>query len=532
MDQPLVASSPAEHQSSGQGYSMKIRATMLFAFATVLSNAPAMASPPPSDLDAYVHQTMLQWRVPGMAVAVVKDGKVVLARGYGVRELGKPDKVDADTLFDIGSNTKSFTAAALGTLVSAGKLDWDAHVVDHIKDFRLRSPYVTQELTLRDLLSHRSGYCDPGMWYTSDASDVIQRMRYQKPDYAFRAHFCYNNIMYLTAARFIPAVTGESWDHYVAEHLFKPLAMTRTVTTDAEVAASSDVAAPHGMVDGKPVVMSRYWGHNMDLMSPVGGINSSANDMCRWLLMLLAEGNYEGKTVLDKSVVAAMATPQIPVPTDSGVGKEISAWMPGGSFYSYGLGLLMNEYAGHKLVWHAGDIDGMASAMVMVPDQHLGIVVMTNMTESGSRFGVVMHILQQYLQQPADDVGATLFAQTQKDEASAKAAESKLAATRKPNSRPPLAWDDYTGNYADSYNGNARVTLEKGHLVLRLDNPNFVGDLQHWHDDTFRVSWRYRYYGDSYVTFGQDLEGVANELSLPQADMEFERVKVSKETAK
>jgi CubicO group peptidase (beta-lactamase class C family) len=286
MDQPLVASSPAEHQSSGQGYSMKIRATMLFAFATVLSNAPAMASPPPSDLDAYVHQTMLQWRVPGMAVAVVKDGKVVLARGYGVRELGKPDKVDADTLFDIGSNTKSFTAAALGTLVSAGKLDWDAHVVDHIKDFRLRSPYVTQELTLRDLLSHRSGYCDPGMWYTSDASDVIQRMRYQKPDYAFRAHFCYNNIMYLTAARFIPAVTGESWDHYVAEHLFKPLAMTRTVTTDAEVAASSDVAAPHGMVDGKPVVMSRYWGHNMDLMSPVGGINSSANDMCRWLLML------------------------------------------------------------------------------------------------------------------------------------------------------------------------------------------------------------------------------------------------------
>lgn len=505
---------------------------MLIAFAAVLWNVPALAAPPLADLDAYVRQTMQQWQVPGMAVAVVKDGKVVLARGYGVRELGKPDKVDADSLFDIGSNTKSFTAAALGTLVSAGKLDWDAHVVDHISDFRLRSPYVTQELTLRDLLTHRSGYCDPGMWYTSDASDVIRRMRYQKPDYAFRAHFCYNNVMYLTAARFIPAVTGESWDRYVAEHLFKPLAMTRTVTTDAEVAASSDVAAPHGMVDGKPAVIRRYWAHNMDLMSPVGGINSSANDMSHWLLMLLADGSYDGTTVLDKAVVAEMETPQIPVPTDSGVGQEIKTWMPGGDSYSYGLGLLMNEYAGHKLVWHAGDIDGMASAMVMVPDQQLGIVVMTNMTESGSRFGVVMHILQQYLQQPAHDVGAQLYAQTQKAEADAKEKDSNLAAMRKPNSRPPLPLADYVGKYADDYNGNAKVMLEKGHLVLRLGNPNFVGDLQHWHDDTFRVSWRYRYYGDSYVTFGQDLEGAADKISLPQMDLNFERTKVSQENAK
>jgi len=511
---------------------MKSRAIALIAFAALLSTAPALASPPLQDLDAYVHQTMQQWQVPGLAVAVVKDGKVVLARGYGVRELGKPDKVDADTLFDIGSNTKSFTAAALGTLVAAGKLDWDAHVVDHISDFRLRSPYVTQELTLRDLLSHRSGYCDPGMWYTSDASDVIRRMRYQKPDYAFRARFCYNNVMYLTAARFIPALTGESWDHYVAGHLFQPLAMSRTVTTDAEVAASSDVAMPHGLVDGKAAVIRRYWAHNMDLMSPVGGINSSANDMSHWLLMLLADGSYDGKAVLAKATVAAMETPQIPVPTDSGVGQEINAWMPGGDFHSYGLGLIMNEYAGHKLVWHAGDIDGMASAMVMVPDQHLGVVVMTNMTESGSRFGVVMHILQQYLQKPPQDVGAALFAQTQKDEATAKAADSRLAGNRRPNTRPPLPLADYVGTYPDNYNGTATVSLEKGHLVLRLDNPDFVGDLQHWHDDTFRVSWRYRYYGDTYATFGQDLAGTPERLALPQMDLHFERAKSLKETVR
>lgn len=511
---------------------MKIRGIVLIAAAAVLLNAPVMASPPLHDLDTYVRQTMQQWQVPGMAVAVVKDGKVVLAQGYGVRELGKPGDVDADTLFDIGSNTKSFTAAALGKLVASGKLDWDAHVADHIKDFRLSSPYVTQELTLRDLLSHRSGYCDPGMWYTSDASDVIQRMRYQTPEYAFRARFCYNNIMFLTAARFIPAVTGESWDQYVTEHLFKPLGMTRTVTTAAQVAASTDIAVPHGMVDEKPSAIRRYWAHNMDLASPVGGINSSANDMSRWLLMLLADGSYDGKTVLDKAIVAAMETPQIPVPTDSGVGKEIEAWMPGGSFYSYGLGLLTNEYAGHTLVWHAGDIDGMASAMVMVPDQQLGIVVMTNMNESGSRIGVMMHILQQYLQQPADDIGATLYARAQKNEATAKAADQKLAATRKPDSRPPLPLPDYAGKYADKYNGTAVVTLEKGRLVLSLDNPNFVGDLQHWHDDTFRVSWRYRYYGDNYITFAQDVAGATDKLSLPQMSLDFTRVKMSQETAK
>src|SRR6185437_1336026 len=154
----------------------------------------------------------------------------------------------------------------------------------------------------------------------------------------------------------------------------------------------------------------------------------------------------------------------------------------------------------------------MAWAMIMVPDQHLGIVVMTNMTESGSRFGVAMHILQQYLQQPPDDVGATLYAQTQKADAAAKTAEKKLAATRKPDSRPPLPLADYAGKYTDSYNGTASVTLEKGRLVLRLGNPDFVGDLQHWHDDTFRVSWRYRYYGDGYVTFGQDLDGAADTI--------------------
>src|SRR5690348_17582305 len=219
---------------------MDFRFAPLFACLFVAAGAAAADSPDPvQGLDAYVQKVMAQWQVPGLAIAVVKDGKVILAKGYGLREQGKPGPVDADTLFDIASNTKAFTAGALGTLVASGKLGWDARVVDNIKQFRLSDPYVTESITLQDLLTHDSGYCDPGsMWYTSDDSDVIERLRYQKPDYGFRSDFCYNNTLYLTASRFIPAVTGQSWNDAVAEKFFKPLGMSRSVTTAAALAAS------------------------------------------------------------------------------------------------------------------------------------------------------------------------------------------------------------------------------------------------------------------------------------------------------
>src|SRR6185437_8724311 len=204
---------------AGRGRSMRTR--WLLALLLAFFVAPSFAATPPNsapsqplrDLDSYVQRTMHDWHVPGLAIVVVKDGKVLAARGYGVRELGKPGKVDADTLFDIGSNSKAFTVAALGTLVSSGKLKWDAPVVDELKGFKLESPYVTQNVTLRDLLTHRTGYCDPGAaWYTSDAGDCIKRMRWQKPEFGFRTTFCYNNVQYLAASHFIPAITGQSWN--------------------------------------------------------------------------------------------------------------------------------------------------------------------------------------------------------------------------------------------------------------------------------------------------------------------------------
>jgi CubicO group peptidase (beta-lactamase class C family) len=490
-----------------------------------LAAAPRPASAPATlqGLDAYVQQVMHDWHVPGLSIAIVQDGKVVLARGYGVRQLGKPGKVDADTLFDIGSNTKAFTVAALGMLVSDGKFAWDSPVIDELKDFRLQGPYVTQNVTLLDLLMHRTGYCDPGaVWYTSDASDILERVRYQKPEHGFRTTFCYDNVQYLAASRFIPAVTGDSWNDYVAARLLRPLDMERTVTTDAAVEASSNVATPHGLVDGEPTVIRRYWPHNMDVFAAVGGIWSSAHDMSHWLQMLLADGKYGGHDVLGATVIDAMETPRIVIQPD-GIGSELRRWMPDGHFYTYGLGLFVQDYHGHLLAWHAGDIDGMASAMALVPDARLGVVVLSNMDHADARFAIIARVLQDMLDLPRHDPEPALLAAARKNAAEGDTMEKKLADTRVAGSKPPLPLPDYAGTYADKLDGAARVAIEHGHLVLRLGNPDFTGDLTPWHGNTFRVNWRYHFYSDDYATFDVDALGKPSKLRLAGTSLHYER---------
>jgi CubicO group peptidase (beta-lactamase class C family) len=508
---------------------MRTHALLLLAFvaAPALAAAPPASTPPQlQDLDAYVQRVMHDWHVPGLAVVVVKDGNVVVARGYGVRELGRPGKVDADTLFDIGSNSKAFTVAALGTLVSSGKLKWDTPVVDELRNFKLESPYVTQNVTLRDLLTHRTGYCDPGAaWYTSDADDIVTRMRWQKPEYGFRTTFCYNNVQYLAASRFIPAITGQDWNDYVAQHLFQPLGMTRTVSTTAAVAASNDVAMPHGMIDRQPAVLHRYWPHNMDVFAAVGGIWSSANDMGRWLQMLLDDGKYDGRTILDARTVEAMETSQMLIQAGTGVGDEIRAWLPGGTFYTYGMGLFVQDDGGHEIAWHAGDIDGMASAVVLVPKARLGMVVMSNQDHADARFAIVAHVLQAMLDVPGQDPEPALLAAERKDQADGAAKDRQLDATRVANAKPPLPLAEYAGTYSDKLDGTARVALEHGRLVLHLGNPDFVGDLLPWHDNTFHVTWRYKFYGNDYATFDVDALRQPVKLTLMGMGLNYARVK-------
>lgn len=485
---------------------------------------------PLEGLDAYVHKVMQQWQVPGLAIAVVKDGKVVLAKGYGVRQLGKPGKVDADTLFTIGSVTKQFTAAALGTLVASGKLTWDAPVTEYVKDFKLRSPYVTEHITLRDLLTHRSGYCGTySVEDMSDSSDIVERLRYLKPVYGFRTHFCYSNLMYTVSARFIPAITGQSWSRYIKAHLFAPMDMTRTVSTRAALDASRNVAEPHAMVYGKTRTIEREWSRIADIYAPVGFINSSANDMSHWLLTLLADGRYLGTPVLEPAVVQAMETPQMLMASDSWLGQIMRGTDPYSHFYSYGLGLIVQDYGKHKLVLHGGDVPGMTSAVVMVPDAKLGIVVLTNQTGDEAPWGIAFHVLQSYMNMPSRDLARITHAGELQGEKQHEAVEAKLTALHKPGTQAPQPLAAYAGLYSDDFDGKVRVSLGKGHLVMRFANPHYVGDLRHWHDNTFRVTWRNKandsHLGKAWVTFDVDAFGHPKKLAFALMPLHYERTK-------
>ena len=493
----------------------------------------ASTSTPLGDLDSYVHKIMTDWQVPGLAVAVVKDGKLVLARGYGVREFGLPGKVDANTLFTIASNSKAFTAAALGTLVSQGKLHWDDPVTQYLPRFELNDPWVTRQITVRDLLTHRSGYCDPiFMWFTTDFTrdQIIQHLRYDKPTYGFRSRFCYNNAMYLVASQIIPAIAGQSWEEYVRAHLFVPLDMTRTDTSMEAINADTDAAAPHGLVNGKLTVIHRY---DTDAMAPIGGINSSVNDLSHWLLMLLDNGNYGGKSVLSPESITQMETPQMVIPVDSGIGAWLHAMSPTSQFLNYGLGFVVEDYAGHKLVMHDGDIDGMASALGMLPSEHLGVVVLTNMDHDDARNALLYHIFDEYLGLPPRDAEGALLKMAHDQEAEDMAKQAKLAAARVPGPAP-LPLKKYIGDYRNTLDGTARVSLENGHLVLRLGNPDFTGDLVHWNHNTFRVKLRYHFYDEAfqqYVSFDLDAQGQPMELRFYDLPARFTRVSATASSA-
>lgn len=492
------------------------RVRLSAALACLLTAATAFAAEPapPQEmqgLDAYIEHAMGDWRVPGLAIAVVKDDKVVWARGFGRRNLDEPAGVDADTLFGIGSNTKAFTAAALGTLVTSGKLGWDSHMVDLLPGFQMYDPYVTREVTLRDLLSHRSGTCgEDGVWYATDfdSKEVMARLRYQKPAYSFRSQFCYSNSLYMTAGEVVPQLAGVSWRDYVRQHFFVPLHMTTTVTSVSAFTKTSDVASPHAEVDGR--VQPIAW-DNIDNIDPAGAIDSSVAEMAQWLRMLLADGRYEGKQVLDPAVIHEMQTPQMLIGGSDHEAKFLSALNPDSHFYAYGLGFFMQDYAGTTVVWHSGHIDGMSAGLGMVPSQHLGVVVLSNMDQSWLPMALVWKVVDAYAGRPQKDWSAVVL------KAVAPTPEDKQAG---PNlakiygsGAAPLALADYVGIYGNDLYGNISVSLEHGKLILRISK-RFVGELKHWDHDTAQVLWDYAYLGKSYITFAQDLRGTPVSVSL------------------
>jgi CubicO group peptidase (beta-lactamase class C family) len=460
---------------------------LIFLLVAALQSSPGLPSPatdPLKGIEAYILKAMKDWELPGLAVAVVKDDKVVLAKGYGLKEVGKTDPVNENTLFAIGSNTKAFTATALALLVQDKKLSWDDPVTDHLKGFQLFDPYVTREITVRDLLSHRSGLGRRGdaLWYGQDFSreEILRRIRFLKPNSSFRSQYGYQNIMVLAAGQIIPPVAGVSWDEFIKERIFKPLEMNRSNTSTKDLQTVDNVAAPHTKKNGK-VVAIPY--RNIDNIAPAGSINSSVMEMAQWHRFQLGNGKYGGKQILDPAILQVTHDPHISMP----VGPERKKGYPSNHFIAYGLGWVLEDYRGRLIIWHNGGIDGMLSHQGFLPEENLGIVVLTNSDRNRLDAALFYRIVDAFLGEPVKDWSQTSLAQAKEGEAKAEEARKKAEESRVQNTRPSLEVIGYCGTYENEMYGTAEVKGEAGKLILYF-NSKPMGVLDHWHYDTFKVN--------------------------------------------
>jgi CubicO group peptidase (beta-lactamase class C family) len=503
----------------------RVLLAVVLAFPATLS---AQSTAPP-DLDAYVASSMKTFDVPGMAVAIVKDGRILVAKGYGVRKLGEPTAVDEFTTFGIGSNTKAFTTAALATLVDEGKLSWDDPVYQRLPGFVMYDPYVSHEMTIRDLLTHRSGMGlgegDLLFWPHSTYSreDVIYRLRFMKPQSSFRSHYAYDNLLYMTAGQIIPAVIGTSWDDYVRQHIFAPLGMSHTTLSTTVYKPGGDYAYPHSRVDGKLQVIPF---EDLDNAAPAGAINSCAADMAKWVQLQLNRGKYvdhDGR-LFSEQRSREMWTAQTILPIG-----DLPAPLAGlkANFADYALGWGLRDYHGRKLVGHTGGVGGFVSRVMLVPEENLGVVILTNAEEGGAFDSILYHVLDYYFHLPPTDWIAGFKAVKDQDEKEAAETMKKAAAGRDANSNPSLALEKYAGVYNDAWYGPITIRMENGGLVMSFDHtPGMIGDLQHWQYDTFKAHWRVRTIEDAFVTFSLNPDGSIDSAGMaavsPLADFSFD----------
>jgi CubicO group peptidase (beta-lactamase class C family) len=500
----------------------------------LLAAAPAVGfaqRTAPPGFDAYVAQALEVFQTPGAAVAVVRDGRVVLAKGYGRRRLGDPAPVDEHTLFQIASNTKAFTSAALAMLVDEQRLGWDDPVTRHLPWFQLSDPYVTRELTVRDLLTHRSGLglgAGDLLWYHSEypRDTILRRIRHAKVASSFRSEYAYDNVLYVAAGEVIPAATGKTWEEFVERRIFGPLGMKGARLTARGVASGDNFAAAHAKVEGKLAIVAR---DTFEATNAAGGVVAGVSDLTRWMMVQLDSGRVRGAGG-DKEIrlwsaerTAEMWSGQsiMPVPD---LPPALAPFRP--DFLLYGLGWDLRDYQGRKLVTHTGGLDGMTSRTLLVPSIKLGIVVLTN-GESPLSTALAWRLLDHQLGLPPADWTARLAEYVRVLEADAAKVEREAAGKRRRDTRPSLTPVEYAGRYTDQMYGDVTLTNESGRLVLRFSHsPALTGDLEHWQFDTFVARWRQRNIPDAYVTFALGPDGSIETMKMaavsPLADFSYD----------
>ena len=447
-----------------------------FAFTMRTGAGPAEAARQAlAGFDAWVDSALTAWHVVGASIGIVVDGEVVYARGHGLRDRDRHLPVTTQTLFAIGSASKAFTVFALGTLVDQGRIAWDHPVTDYLPWFRMYDPDVTRRLTVRDLVTHRSGLPRHDlMWYnnlTATREDLVRRLRYLRPNKDLRETFQYNNLMFLTAGYLAGTLMGTSWEAAIRSLVFQPLGMTGSNFSVAESQRASDFSQPyevrHDTVHGMPF-------RDISLVGPAGSINSNVDDMLKWVRMQLSDGTVDGRRVIQATTLRDMHTPHMPIGLSDQ--KEFGAT-------DYGMGWFLTSYRGHYRADHGGNIDGFSALVTLYPQDHLGIVVLTNQNGSALPGLVALHAADRIFGPPLRNWNAEALARRTAAQAEQREAAQRRTSVRVPNTRPSHPLADYAGDYADSGYGTLGVTVDSGHLVAVYNGIRTA--LEPWHYDVF-----------------------------------------------
>jgi CubicO group peptidase (beta-lactamase class C family) len=481
-------------------------------------------------LDQYFQKAQKDWNVPGMSIAVVKDGKVVLAKGYGVIEQGESTPVDENSIYAIASNTKAFVAAAIGILVDEGKMSWDDPVQKHLPYFELYDPWVAKNAKVRDLLCHRLGlgtFSGDVLWFKSNysAEEVVKRARHLPGHYDIRAGYGYSNLMFIAAGEVVKTVSGKTWGQFLKERIFQPLGMGRSVTSTSALKLMKNVAKPHKTIYG-PIEPIEYvaW----DNMGAAGGILSSAADMAKWMNLQLNNGKHEGKTIFSTNAQNTWWTLHNSFMVSPGSKQRY----PTRHVSGYGLGWSMADHAGRMVVSHGGGYDGMYSHLMMVPEEKMGIVVLTNsMTAISSN--LCWYTIDRFLNQAMKDWSLEGLESDKKHQQSRKDIVEQRLKSRVSGTQPSLPLSAFAGKYGDALYGDFEVKLISNQLELIFPQaPGLNATLSHFHYNTFEIKWKEvnAWFDFGTIQFMTDNQNKVTgiQFDVPNEDIFFEEIQAKR----
>lgn len=472
--------------------------------------------------DKYAEAGRAAWNVPGISITVVRDGKVLLSKGYGVRELGKNERVDPQTLFGCMSTTKAMTAAALGMLVDEGKVNWDDKVIQHLPDFRLADPYVTNELRVRDLLTHNTGLGNADFlwawWPEMPAKEVVSRMRYAPQAYSMRGGFIYQNIMYLVAGQVIEKASGMKWERFLTERLFKPLGMNNTFATYAASKDHKNRSVAHYDVKGKIIKIPEM---SADEIGPAGSVWSTADDIAKWVNFMLGNTTVNGKELLKTATYNELLRPQVVIPPNGGFYPTAAVTKP--KWTTYGLGWFQQDYRGAKVDFHTGSLDGRTAIIGMIPEKKIGVYVFGNLDHAEVRHALMYKAFDLFaFDDNSRDWSAELKALYDGLRKKGDEEEAAMRAKRVANTKPSLDITAYAGRYGDPFYGEISIGSVGDKLVLRI-NRDVSAELRHWQFDTFESVWDQSWQGSGFVKF--EIGPIGGEVESVNVDgMVFKRL--------